>query len=120
MHDLQLVVSSHGGQVTNIKADKLVLPNTDVDFEDYFEEQVVTAERFVTQDFRLSFKADYPSFTTILKALESTAYVIQIDMLDFGKIVDATEKGNPGVDADDLEVALTIKVYALAPAKATN
>lgn len=115
MHDIEAMVTRHNGQVLEIKAHEPVLPNTEVEFEDYFDEQVVTAGRFVTQDFDLRFTSDYTSFTSILRALETSAYVVEIERLGFGTVGGAIDQFNPVMSANEIEFGVTIKVYGMAP-----
>lgn len=114
MSDIESIVTRYSGQVIDIKAHELVLPNTEVEFDDYFDEQVVTAGRFATQKFDIRFRSDYANFTSILRGLERSAYVIEIEHLDFGAVGETTSQFNPVMSNNDIEFSVGIKVYSMA------
>ncbi len=115
MQDVESIITRNTGRVIDMVAGDTVTPNAEVEFEDYFDEQAVTANRFVTQEYEVRFRSDYQSFVNILRTLESTAYVLEIKELAMGAVGETTEQFSPIVDASDIEYTLTIKVYALAP-----
>lgn len=118
MQDIETIVTSSGGEIVDMKAGPLVLPNEEVEFEDYFEEQVVTADKFVTQNFEVKFNGGYFDFTSMLRKFESAAYMLEIEKLSFGDVGEATGQYNPVLGEDEIEFSMVVKVYALAPASA--
>lgn len=110
MQDLDMVVQSAGGRVTELVAGEVALPRP-VEFEGYTEQPEIS-NRFMTQDFELTFMSAYNDFTTILRDLESTAYVLEIKSLEMNTDNDLANVGL-------FTFTMTVKVYALAPAAVT-
>ncbi len=115
MQDVEMIIARNSGKVVDLKAGDRVEPNPEVAFEDYFDEQAITANRFVTQEYEVTFNSDYPDFVNILRTLESTAYVLEISKLTMGAVGEATEQFSPIIDGSDIKFSLILKVYALAP-----
>ncbi|MCA9361360.1 hypothetical protein KC845_02260 [Candidatus Kaiserbacteria bacterium] len=114
MDDVQILVEKNGGKVVDMTAGEVILPNPDVDFDDYYDEQAVTANKFVSQTFELSMISDYQGFIGFLRDLESTSYILEITNLSFGSDAEQAKQFDVGANPDEIEFELILKTYALS------
>lgn len=117
MNDIESIITENGGQVLNLKAGQVVAPNPQVRFEDEYDEAYITANLFKTQQYELSFVSTYEEFYTILKQLESVAYVLEIAELSFGVVGNSGLQLSASRTEEDIEFTMLLKAYALKPSE---